>query len=119
MVFLLKAINVFSPLVLKEVIDSIVCKEGDLDSEKTFFIIENDGGCPSANETKLVIAIYALVRFAADFITYIREIPYANMAAFAEISIAHEVYDHVQRQCLAFHLSRQTGKIIRIVSRGS
>ena len=41
------------------------------------------------------------------------------MAATAEISIAHDVYDHVQRQSLAFHLGRETGKIIRIVSRGS
>jgi ABC-type transport system involved in Fe-S cluster assembly fused permease/ATPase subunit len=41
------------------------------------------------------------------------------MAAVAEISIAHDVYDHVQRQSLAFHLSRETGKIIRIVSKGS
>ena len=48
-----------------------------------------------------------------------REIPYATMAAQAEISIAHDVYDHVQRQSLAFHLSRETGKIIRIVSKGA
>ena len=41
------------------------------------------------------------------------------MAATAEISIAHDVYDHVQRQSLAFHLGRETGKIIRIVSKGS
>ena len=41
------------------------------------------------------------------------------MAANAEISIAHDVYDHVQRQSLAFHLGRETGKIIRIVSKGS
>ena len=41
------------------------------------------------------------------------------MAIRAEVSIAHDVYDHVQRQQLAFHLNRQTGKIIRLVSRGS
>jgi ABC-type transport system involved in Fe-S cluster assembly fused permease/ATPase subunit len=29
------------------------------------------------------------------------------------------VYNHVTHQSLAFHLSRETGKIIRIVSRGS
>jgi ABC-type transport system involved in Fe-S cluster assembly fused permease/ATPase subunit len=41
------------------------------------------------------------------------------MAARAEITVAKNVYDHVQKQSLAFHLSRETGKIIRIVSRGS
>lgn len=55
----------------------------------------------------------------ADFLGYVREIPFANMGAIAEISIAYDVYDHVQRQCLAFHLGRETGKIIRVVSRGS
>lgn len=40
------------------------------------------------------------------------------MAAHAEISISEDVYDHVQRQSLAFHLNRETGKIIRIVSKG-
>jgi ABC-type transport system involved in Fe-S cluster assembly fused permease/ATPase subunit len=38
-----------------------------------------------------------MTKFGADFINNIREIPYANMAAAAEISIAHDVYDHVQR----------------------
>ena len=55
----------------------------------------------------------------SDLLNYLREIPYATMSALAEISIAHDVYDHVQRQSLAFHLGRETGKIIRIVSRGS
>lgn len=67
----------------------------------------------------MLIIGYALVKFLGDFLNNIREIPYANMAAAAEISIAHDVYDHVQRQSLAFHLSRETGKIIRIVSKGS
>jgi ABC-type transport system involved in Fe-S cluster assembly fused permease/ATPase subunit len=49
----------------------------------------------------------------------LREIPYATMAAQAEISIAHDVYDHVQRLSLAYHLSRETGKVVRMVSRGS
>ena len=119
MVFLLKAVNVFVPLILREVIDSIICEEEKLEAGETFLLRGGEGGCPSENETYLIIGIYALVRFGADFLTYIREVPYANMAAVAEISIAHDVYDHVQRQCLAFHLSRETGKIIRIVSRGS
>ena len=63
--------------------------------------------------------MYCVVRFAADFVNNIREIPFANVSASAEIYIAHMVYTHVQNQSLAFHLSRETGKVIRTVSRGS
>jgi ABC-type transport system involved in Fe-S cluster assembly fused permease/ATPase subunit len=41
------------------------------------------------------------------------------VSASAEIYVADLVYNHVQHQSLAFHLSRETGKVIRIVSRGS
>lgn len=41
------------------------------------------------------------------------------MAASAEISIADEVYHHVQTLSIAYHHSRETGKLIRNVSRGS
>jgi ABC-type transport system involved in Fe-S cluster assembly fused permease/ATPase subunit len=63
--------------------------------------------------------MYCVVRFSADFVNNIREIPFANVSASAEIFIAHLVYTHIQNQSLAFHLSRETGKVIRTVSRGS
>jgi ATP-binding cassette, subfamily B, heavy metal transporter len=119
MVFILKAVAVLVPLVFKEVIDSIICEEEKLDESDSFFLRSADSGCPTEQETYTIIGLYAVVKFAADFLNYIREVPYANMAAVAEISIAHDVYDHIQRQCLAFHLGRETGKIIRIVSKGA
>ena len=48
-------------------------------------------------ETYILILTYAMTKFGADFINNIREIPFANMSAAAEISIASDVYDHVQR----------------------
>lgn len=63
--------------------------------------------------------MYCLTRFSADFANNIREIPFANISASAEIFIAQLVYTHITNQSLAFHLSRETGKVIRIVSRGS
>lgn len=85
MVFATKACQVLVPILLKFVIDAIIC-----DKETTF-------DCPTEQETYLLIVAYACVKFATDFLNNIREIPYANMAATAEISIAHDVYDHVQR----------------------
>mmetsp|Transcript_31764 Transcript_31764/g.48738 ORF Transcript_31764/g.48738 Transcript_31764/m.48738 type:complete len:150 (+) Transcript_31764:165-614(+) len=101
-----KVMMVLVPILLKLAIDAIICNKAT-------------GECPSVQETFLFIGLYALAKLIADSFNYIREIPYAIMAAQAEISIAHDVYDHVQRQSLAFHLSRETGKIIRVVSKGA
>lgn len=40
--------------------------------------------------------MYALARFLADFVNYVREVPFANVSASAEIYIAHMVYSHIQ-----------------------
>lgn len=113
MILASKATNVIGPLLLKEVIDAMTCvpvMAAPGVKEKV---------CPTEQETYVLIGIYAGFKLLYDLLNNLREIPYAAMAAQAEISIAHDVYDHVQRLSLAFHLSRETGKIIRIVSRGS
>lgn len=107
-----RGLNVSHPLILKFAIDDITCTS------------EHQGGgggdCPhSADYTYILVGLYAVVRFLADFVNNIREIPFANVSASAEIYIAHLVYSHTQNQSLAYHLSRETGKVVRIVSRGS
>lgn len=77
-------------------------------------------GCGSDHTiTYILVSMYAVVRFSSDLVNNLRELPFANVSAAAEIYIAHLVYNHIQNQSLAFHLSRETGKVIRIVSRGS
>ena len=102
--------NVIHPLVLKQVVANIAC-----DPETT----KLKDGCPEPKVTYILILVYAVTKFAADLLNYIREIPFAYIAANAEKYIAALVYRHIQNQSLAFHLSRETGKIIRIVSKGS
>ena len=119
MVFIVKGMNVFVPIVMKETIDSIVCTEQTIGQTRIFWMHGGQHGCPTESEIYSIIALYISVKFATDFLSYIREIPFAEMGAVAEISIANDVYDHVQRQSLAFHLGRETGKIIRVVSKGS
>ena len=63
--------------------------------------------------------MYTGVKFGYELLNTLRDIPYQRMSAAAEITIADEVYYHVQSLSLAYHLSRETGKVIRIVSRGS
>jgi ABC-type transport system involved in Fe-S cluster assembly fused permease/ATPase subunit len=59
------------------------------------------------------------MKFLAETLKYLVELPFSMVSANAETFIAQKVYSHVQNQSLAFHLSRETGKVIRIVSRGS
>jgi hypothetical protein len=86
MTFAVKGCKVVTPLILKQAVDAIICDHKDEDSD-----------CPSEQQTYIFIIAYAFAKFGEDLLNNLREIPYANMAATAEISIAHDVYDHVQR----------------------
>lgn len=108
LLILSKLLSVAHPLILNLVIDNITCYSSSIKKV-----------CEDTSYTYFLIGLYVGCRFMADFINYIREIPFANISASAEIFIAHKVYCHIQSQSLAFHLSRETGKVIRIVSRGS
>lgn len=110
LVISVKVFAVIVPIVLKYAVEAIICDPDSLKGEEV---------CPTATETYLLIGLYGGIKFLGDFINYMREIPFAYMSARAEISIAHDVYDHVTRLSLAFHLSRETGKVVRIVSKGS
>lgn len=92
-----KVLNVIHPVILKWLIDAFTAGE---------------------NGYYLVIS-YVVVRFAADLVNNFREVTFANVAASAEVFIADKVFNHVQNLSLAFHLQRETGKIIRLCSRGS
>lgn len=78
-----RALNVTHPLILKFAIDAITLdgKEESSDHAHTY----------------MLIAMYCVVRFLADFVNNVREIPFANVSASAEIYIAHKVYNHIQR----------------------
>ena len=81
--FLAKGLNVTHPIILKYAIDTI---QECLDVYT----------CPNSDRVYFLVAMYCIVRFAADFVNNIREIPFANVSASAEIYIAHMVYTQVQ-----------------------
>ena len=97
LIILAKVLNVLHPLVLKLVIDTLI----------------------AGDSIYGLVALYACVRLAADTANNLREVTFAKVSANAEVYIADKVYNHIQNQSLAFHLKRETGKIIRICSRGS
>ena len=73
-----------NPIILKYAIDSIICDRKDEDNE-----------CPSDEETYMLVAGYGIFKLLYDLLNTFREVPYARMAANADITIAHDVYDHV------------------------
>lgn len=85
--------NVVHPLVLKQVVQNITCTE---DKAKPASGSAEASKCPDAHATYMLIIIYAVTKFAAELLNYIREIPFAYMAANAEKHIAAIVYRHIQ-----------------------
>jgi len=92
-----KVFAVIHPIVLKFIIDRMAAGEAAY-----YFIV-----------------LYIVLRFASEACNLSREISFASVSASAEVYIADKVYNHIQNQSLNFHLSRETGKIIRICSKGS
>ena len=88
--------QVATPLILRIVVSNITCDETKLENP--------DEECTTAHETYMLILAYAGVNFGAQFLNYVREIPFAYMSANAEMKIAAMVYAHIQNQSLAFHL---------------
>ena len=73
-----RVLTVIHPLILKMVIDDITLSE-TYGNTSTYYLI----------------GWYALTRFSAEFVNYIREVPFANVSASAETHIAHMVYNHI------------------------
>ena len=89
----MKLINIVLPLILREVIDSILCDPSK--KKNDWFIHFSDSKCRTHQEVYLLIGIYAASKFFKDTIGHIRALPWAYVSAKAEVKIAHEVYDNV------------------------
>ena len=67
-----------------QVVDQMTCVRSGLKSE-----------CPDREEAYILIIAYAVVKFMADFLNYIREIPFSYISANAEKDIATTVFKHI------------------------
>ena len=99
-IFVCKGVSVLVPLVLREVVNAIICEENsdneDIKEVSGYLLHQGDAAkCPDEFHTYMIVILYAVCKFSYDALNYIREVPYANMGAVAEISIAHDVYDHI------------------------
>jgi ATP-binding cassette subfamily B protein len=99
-----KLANVSVPLLLKELVDAMSLKPGDL-------------------QAVLVVPVallvgYGALRLLTSAFTELRELVFAKATQGASRSIALETFEHLHALNLRFHLARQTGGMTRDIERG-
>jgi ATP-binding cassette subfamily B protein len=66
-----------------------------------------------------IVLAYGLVRLLASAFNELRDAIFAKVQGHAMRSIALEVFRHLHRLSLRFHLDRQTGGMSRVIERGT
>lgn len=99
---LAKVSNVAVPMVLKEVIDHLSHPMAQV------------AAIPLA-----LVAAYGLLRFSQTLFTELRDGVFARVSQRAIREVALQVFQHLHRLSLRFHLERQTGGMSRDIERGT
>ncbi len=100
-----KLANVGVPLLLKNLVDSMNFKPGDV---KAVLVV------PIA-----LLLAYGLLRLSTTLFTELRELVFAKATEGAARRISLEVFRHLHALSLRFHLERQTGGMTRDIDRGT
>jgi ATP-binding cassette subfamily B protein len=100
-----KMANVSVPLLLKELVDAMSFKPGDV---QVLLVV------PGA-----LLVGYGLLRLSTTLFTELRELVFAKATEGATRRISLEVFQHLHALSLRFHLDRQTGGMTRDIERGT
>ena len=100
-----KVANVSVPLLLKDLVDAMSFKPGDV---QTVLVV------PMA-----LLLAYGLLRLSTSLFTELRELVFAKATEGAARRISLEVFEHLHALSLRFHLERQTGGMTRDIERGT
>lgn len=101
LLILAKFANVAVPLVLKDIVDGLDPKHA-----------------PLVLPLSLVLA-YGLLRLCASVFGEMRDAVFAKVTQGAIRKVAMQVFEHLHRLSLRFHLERQTGGMSRDIDRGT
>ncbi|EPS44589.1 hypothetical protein H072_1369 [Dactylellina haptotyla CBS 200.50] len=101
-----KLLNVQVPFFFKSIVDSL-----NIDFSSV-------GGTAAAVAGSLILA-YGLARIGATIFQEIRNAVFATVAQTAIRRVACDVFNHLLRLDLNFHLTRQTGGLTRAIDRGT
>lgn len=99
-----KIANVIVPLVFKEIVDNFTPATG---TQAALLV-------PLG-----LIAAYGALRFSVALFTELRELLFSRVTQRAVRTIALQVFEHLHRLSLRFHLERQTGGLTRDIERGT
>jgi ABC-type transport system involved in Fe-S cluster assembly fused permease/ATPase subunit len=100
-----KLANVGVPLLLKNLVDALSFKPGDV---QAVLVV------PVA-----LLLAYGLLRLSTTLFTELRELVFAKATEGAARRISLEVFRHLHALSLRFHLERQTGGMTRDIERGT
>ena len=100
-----KMANVSVPLLLKELVDAMSFKPGDV---QAVLVV------PAA-----LLLGYGALRLSTSLFTELRELVFAKATEGAARRISLEVFEHLHALSLRFHLERQTGGMTRDIERGT
>ena len=100
-----KLANVGVPLLLKNLVDTMSFKPGDV---QAILVV------PVA-----LLLAYGLLRLSTTLFTELRELVFAKATEGAARRISLEVFRHLHALSLRFHLERQTGGMTRDIERGT
>jgi len=100
-----KMANVSVPLLLKQLVDSLAIKPGDV---RALLVLP----------LGLLLA-YGGLRLSTSLFTELRELIFAKATEGTARSISLQVFRHLHALSLRFHLDRQTGGMTRDIERGT
>ena len=100
-----KLANVSVPLLLKNLVDTMSFKPGDVQAVLVVPIA--------------LLLAYGLLRLSTTLFTELRELVFAKATEGASRRISLEVFRHLHALSLRFHLERQTGGMTRDIERGT
>ncbi|KAG6003276.1 Iron-sulfur clusters transporter atm1, mitochondrial [Claviceps maximensis] len=101
-----KLLNVQVPFYFKSIVDSM-----NIDFAAV-------GGTAAAVAGSMIVA-YGAARIGATVFQELRNAVFASVAQKAIRSVSRNVFDHLLRLDLSFHLSKQTGGLTRAIDRGT
>lgn len=106
--------ELYAPIPMRMIILSLTPST----SNSTFMNAEYSSG-QNIHLPIVPVVIYGLVRIGQALFPIARDISFAPVASYTERTIALQTFHHLQALSLSFHLRRETGAILRSVSRGA
>ncbi|MEI6418175.1 MAG: ABC transporter ATP-binding protein/permease [Sphingomonadales bacterium] len=97
-----KSINLVMPFAYKGAIDAMAVP-----------------GAPAAQLAMALVGAYALARFSGVLFDNLRNAVFGRVGQDATRALAQDVFAHIHRLSLRFHLERSTGALTRLMERGT